>query len=182
MTAKGAVARSRAARRLPALPPSSHGPPNHGGRSSILADCGGTTNKALTRAFALCEALISLAPSAGLKPAHTAPEADALSAELRGLDLDWRGRASVPAPVPVPAGPRLAWRARSQRLCDECVEQTTRRRSEPDQPLLDGDEDVERTAGFARHVRGDRQSGGEGKRVAVRVVLGGRRSIKKTKE
>src|SRR3546814_13982014 len=90
MTAKGAVARSRAARRLPALPPSSHGPPNQGGRSRILADCGGTTNKALTRAFALVRALISLAPSAGLEPAHTASEADALSAELRGRSEERR--------------------------------------------------------------------------------------------
>src|SRR3546814_21180109 len=72
MTAKGAVARSRAARRLPALPPSSHGPPNQGSRSRIMADCGGTTNKALTRAFALVRALNSRAPSAGPEPAHTA--------------------------------------------------------------------------------------------------------------
>ncbi len=35
------------------------------------------------------------APSAGLEPAHTAPEADALSAELRG-----RGRAAYLAPQP----------------------------------------------------------------------------------
>src|SRR3546814_17588691 len=115
MTAKGAVARSRAARRLPALPPSSHGPPNQGGRSRILADCGGTTHKALTRAFALVRALISLTPSAGLQPWHPAPEAAALHAELRGLTRDWRGGAWVIARVTVPAWPRPVWVGRSER-------------------------------------------------------------------
>ena len=43
----------------------------------------------------------SLAPLTGLEPVHTAPEADALSAELQGL-----GRVRLPRPQDPPAAAR----------------------------------------------------------------------------
>jgi hypothetical protein len=44
------------------------------------------SRKALTGVFPLVRAYFRAAPSAGFEPAHMAPEANALSPELRGRD------------------------------------------------------------------------------------------------
>jgi hypothetical protein len=51
-------------------------------------DCGSDAGNApLNMLFGLVQAGVRVAPSAGFEPAHTAPEADALSPELRGQGI-----------------------------------------------------------------------------------------------